>query len=153
MGHEKRKNQLLLLLPRDKAFSTNTFYKICFCMKHLSFHSNDLIFFDCLFSYQLQPKEYHRPISNLPKYDVWRKNIDMGQRNQIRGQREREKNKLLPEVRMILKINCKLGSGYNTLSLLSISHSQRIKPAEAAVTNYCITWRIDLCTYSHQYKI
>ena len=44
--------------------------------------------------------------SSLPQHEVSAKNIDMGQRNQIRGQRERERMKLLPEEGITLKIIC-----------------------------------------------
>ena len=75
-------------------------------------------------------------ISNLPQHEDSTKNIDMGQRNQIRGQRERER-----ERSCCLKkgSHSKLFASLAVYSFTVVHYSQHIKPAEAAVT-YCIAW-------------
>ena len=108
------------MLPRDKAIFVICFYKVYFRKEQIPPSETllqELLVFPYIFTNMVNDTKV---ISHLPQHEVSTKNVDMGQRNQIRGQREREKNKLLPDVRMILKINCKLGSGY-TLSLLFVS--------------------------------
>jgi hypothetical protein len=81
------------LLPRDKALLIISFYKMYFCKTELSvvwYALCEFLIFLYIFS---NTGNDIAVISNLPQYEDSIKNIDMGQRNQIRGQREREREK------------------------------------------------------------
>ena len=70
-------------------------------------------------------------VFNLHQHNILAKNIDMGQRNQIRGQREREKKQAAAWRRN--SVICYMLVWQRVLHTV-VHHSQHIKPAEAAVT-------------------